>query len=84
MSEYSIFILRRAQKELSQLSTDVYEDICCAVSNLANNPLPNGCLKLSGREGYRIRVGKYRIIYEIDEGQKRVTILHIGHRRDIY
>ncbi|HOJ16891.1 MAG TPA: type II toxin-antitoxin system RelE/ParE family toxin [Caldisericia bacterium] len=84
MSEYSIFILRRAQKELSQLSTDVYEDICCAVRNLANNPLPNGCLKLSGREGYRIRVGKYRIIYEIDEGQKRGTILHIGHRRDIY
>jgi mRNA interferase RelE/StbE len=84
MSDYSIYILRRAQKELSQLSTNIYEDIRDTIRKLAENPLPNGCLKLSGREGFRIRVSNYRIIYDIDEKQRIVTILHIGHRRDIY
>lgn len=51
---------------------------------LFQNPRPPSCLKLSGREGWRIRVGNYRVVYEIDDGQQAVTILNIGHRRDIY
>lgn len=43
-----------------------------------------GCRKLVGREGWRIRVGNYRVIYEIDEIRHILTILHVGHRRDIY
>ena len=51
---------------------------------LAKNPRPPGCKKLIARDGWRIRVGKYRIIYEIDDKEKVITVLHIGLRRDIY
>ena len=40
--------------------------------------------KLAGREGWRIRVGNYRVIYEIDDSARQVTILHVGHRKDVY
>lgn len=81
---YSIQVLRRAQKELSQLSKPEYERIKQAVQNLAQDPRPQGCKKLIGREGWRIRVGDYRVIYEIDDAQQTLTVLHIGHRRDVY
>jgi mRNA interferase RelE/StbE len=81
---YAVFILRRAQKVLAELPPDVYERAKEAIKNLGEEPRPHGCKKLTGREGWRIRVGEYRIIYEIDDGQSVVTILDIGHRRDIY
>ncbi len=81
---YSVFILRRAQKELAQLPEAAYERTKDAIRKLAENPWPRGCRKLSGRDGWRIRVGDYRVIYEIDEAQQTVTVLHIGHRRDVY
>lgn len=81
---YELFILRQAQKELAQLPSRTYETVRDAVQRLANQPRPEGCRKLRGREGWRIRVGKYRVIYEIDDPQGMVTVLHIGHRRDVY
>jgi mRNA interferase RelE/StbE len=81
---YEVFILRRAQKELANLPKTDYERMRNAVVVLAENPRPAGCKKLTGREGWRIRSGDYRAIYEIDDTQKRVTVLHIGHRRDVY
>ena len=81
---YSIQVLRRAQKELAQLPKQEYERIKEVVQNLSQDPRPQGCKKLTGREGWRIRVGDYRVIYEIDDGQNKLTVLHIGHRRDVY
>jgi mRNA interferase RelE/StbE len=81
---YEVFILRRAQKELAALPKTDYERMRDAVMALTDNPRPAGCKKLTGREGWRIRSGDYRAIYEIDDTQKRVTVLHIGNRRDIY
>jgi mRNA interferase RelE/StbE len=81
---YSIGILRRAQKELAQVPKQEYERVKEAIKNLSQEPRPAGCKKLSGREGWRIRVGDYRVIYEIDDPQQSLTILHIGHRRDVY
>ena len=81
---YSIGILRRAQKELAQLPKQEFERIKESIGNLSQDPRPQGCKKLTGREGWRIRVGDYRVIYEIDDTQQTLTILHIGHRRDIY
>jgi mRNA interferase RelE/StbE len=43
-----------------------------------------GCKNLTGRDGWRIRAGDYRVIYEIDDAGQTVTVLHVGHRRDIY
>jgi mRNA interferase RelE/StbE len=81
---YNVLILRSAQKELSGLPTAVYERVKAAIQKLADNPKPHGNLKLSGREAWRIRVGEYRVVYEMDNKKSSVTILHIGHRRDVY
>lgn len=81
---YELFIIRRAQKELSRLPADSYTRVRKAIYQLANNQKPTGSKKLIGREGWRIRIGHYRVIYEVDDEHKKLTILHIGHRRDIY
>jgi len=81
---YDVLILRRAQKELAALPKADYERVRDAVGELAENPRPTGCKKLVGREGWRIRSGDYRVIYEIDDAQSKITVLHIGHRRDVY
>ena len=82
--DYTIYISRRAQRELAKLPGDVYERVRDSVRALAHIPRPPGCLKLKNREGWRIRIGDYRVIYEIDDDQQNVTIFHIGHRRDVY
>lgn len=81
---YEVLILRRAQKELADLSKIDYERVRDAITVLSENPRPVGCKKLVGREGWRIRSGDYRVIYEINDPQKKVIVLNIGHRRDIY
>jgi mRNA interferase RelE/StbE len=82
--KYNIFILRRAQKELGDLTTEVYARVRDSIRLLAENPRPPGWIKLANREGWRIRIGEYRVIYKIDDEQKTVTVLAIGHRRDVY
>jgi mRNA interferase RelE/StbE len=81
---YTVFILRRAQKELAQLPKETYEHVRDAIRNLGQEPRPRGCAKLTGREGWRIRVRDYRVVYEIDDQRQVVTVLHVGHRRDVY
>ena len=81
---YTIAILRHAQKELAELPSEVYTRVRDAIRKLGEEPHPPGYIKLSGREGFRIRVGNYRIIYEIDVAQRKLIVMHIGHRRDVY
>jgi mRNA interferase RelE/StbE len=81
---YELLILRRAQKELADLPRVDYGRVRDALAAPADEPRPAGCKKLVGREGWRIRSGVYRIIYEIDDARRSVTVLHIGHRRDVY
>ncbi|MCH7664512.1 MAG: type II toxin-antitoxin system RelE/ParE family toxin [Acidobacteria bacterium] len=80
----SVWVLRRAQKELARLPKDSYERVRDRIRALAEDPRPPGCLKLVGREGWRLRVGNYRVVYEIDDAEEKITVLHVGHRRDIY
>ena len=81
---YSVYILSRAQKELADAPAEIYVRIRDVIRELSQNPRPPGCLKLVGREGWRIRVGSYRVIYEIDDTEVTVTVFHVGHRRDVY
>ena len=81
---YRLFLLPRAQKELARLPTETYERLRAAIHSLAEDPRPPGCRKLTGREGWRIRVGDFRVIFEIEDDLNSVTVLHIGHRRDVY
>lgn len=81
---YGLSILRRAQKELEQLPTDLYGRVRDVIRSLSGQPRPPGCLKLTDREAWRIRVGDYRVVYEIDDERRQVTVIHVGHRRDVY
>lgn len=81
---YRLFLLPRAQKELARLPIDTYERIRAAIRGLAEEPRPPGCRKLTGRQGWRLRVGDFRVLFEIDDDAMSVTVLHVGHRRDVY
>jgi mRNA interferase RelE/StbE len=80
---YAIHILRRAQKELAGLPQEPYVHVRDAIRELAEEPRPNGSKKLVGRNGWRTRVSSYRVVYEINDAHRAVTIMHIGHRRDV-
>jgi mRNA interferase RelE/StbE len=82
--DFEVFILRRAQKELANLPKADYHRIRDAIAALGSNPRPTGCKKLTAREGWRVRSGDYRVIYEVDDSKRRVIVLDIGHRKDIY
>ena len=77
---YAVSILRRAQKELSQVSEPAFTRICSAIKSLGQNPRPSGCRKLVNRDGWRIRIGDYRV----DDDARSVLVLHVGHRRNVY
>ena len=81
---YTVHILRRAQRELARLPQGIYERVRDAIRTLAQDPRPSGCLKLKAHKGWRIRIGDYRVVYEIDDQQQVVTVFHIGHRSDVY
>ena len=81
---YTIVFLRRAQKELGNLPVIEYERVRDAIAGLANDPRPPGCKKLTGRDGWRIRIGNYRVIYDINGRELLVTVVRAGNRRDIY
>ena len=81
---YSIEILRSAQKQLSKINRQDQDRIISAVKALADNPRPQGCKKLSGRPAWRIRIGSYRVIYEIKDDKLMVMIINLGHRREVY
>jgi mRNA interferase RelE/StbE len=81
---YDLLIERRAQKQLAKIPEPDHGRIIAAIRELAEQPRPEGVKKLTGREAWRIRVGNYRIIYEIHDEKLVVLIIAIGHRRDIY
>jgi len=85
VARYNVFIKPSALKELE--SIDSKKDrrrIVRAIASLAEDPRPAGCLKLSGKDKYRIRCGQYRIVYAVQDTVLVVTIVKVGHRRDVY
>lgn len=84
MHRYTISISKTAQKQLDKLSDRIAAPIIDAISSLANNPRPNGCKKLKGRSGYRIRKGDFRIIYDIFDNILLINVIAVGDRKEIY
>lgn len=84
MPKYIIVLSKKAQKQLDKLSDKIAEPIFTAITQLENNPRPNGYKKLKGRKGYRIRTGNYRIIYEIYDTELIIDVIDLGHRKSIY
>ncbi len=81
---YNVTIRKRAIKALEKINEPYYSGIKKAIYDLADNPRPPGCKKLKGRDGYRIRVADYRIIYDIFDHILVVDVIGLGHRKDIY
>jgi mRNA interferase RelE/StbE len=81
---YTIVITPRAERQIRSLERPTRTRVIQAIEGLANDPRPPGAIKLVGREGYRLRVGDYRIIYTIDDAGRIVIVAQVGHRRDIY
>ena len=84
MESYKIGFRASAEKELRKLPTADLARLIERISALAGNPRPQGCQKLSAEEKYRIRQGDYRIVFSVDDREKAVLIVKIGHRKDIY
>jgi mRNA interferase RelE/StbE len=84
MPKYKITISRTAQKQLDKLPDKIAELLIDAITSLADEPRPSGCKKLKGRDGYRIRKGDYRIIYDIFDHILLIDIIAAGNRKDIY
>ncbi len=81
---YSVSFTKQAYKELEKISEPFYSKIKLAIQNLKDNPRPYGCIKLKGRDSYRIRVGDYRVIYDIFDKDLVVDIIKVGNRGEVY
>lgn len=82
--KYTLLVERYAKKQILKLDKKVIPTIKKAISELADNPRPQGYIKLKGEDAYRVRVGNYRIIYEIDNGKLIVIVVTVGHRKNVY
>ena len=81
---YVINIKKSAQRSLAKISQPHQTNIIATIRNLSDQPRPPGCKKLSARDAWRIRVGNYRIIYEIKDRELVILIILIGHRSEVY
>jgi mRNA interferase RelE/StbE len=85
MSNYNLSFKSSAAKEFRKLSPQVKQRITDAIERLIVNPRDSGVVKLKGDDNlYRLRVGDYRIVYEIDDLINKITVTRIRHRRDVY
>jgi len=84
LNQFTVRIERTPKKFIKGLQSSDRKRIDAALSLLATNPIPPLAKKLTDREAYRIRVGNYRILYEIHKNVLVVLVIDVGHRREIY
>jgi len=86
MPEYALEIAKSVEKDLRKIPVNMHEAFFTEIENLATNPFPKSRYKkLKGTENsYRLRVGNYRILYEVDSYVMLLTIYRIRHRKDSY
>ena len=81
---YQLIIPKAVEKQLNKLPNQIRETMIENLLTLQDNPRPPNSLKLKNIQGYRLRVGNYRILYDIDDPTQTITLRRVGHRRDIY
>ncbi|MHB8095850.1 MAG: type II toxin-antitoxin system RelE family toxin [Candidatus Aminicenantales bacterium] len=84
MGKYSLFLKRSAEEELARIPKKDLRRIIERIRSLADEPRSERSFKLSAQECYRLRQGDYRIVYSIDDEERTVLIVKIGHRSEIY
>jgi mRNA interferase RelE/StbE len=81
---YSLVVKKSAERELRALPKADLRRVTDRIRDLAQDPRPPGHEKLSGQAHYRVRQGDYRVVYAIDDDHRVITIVKIGHRREVY
>lgn len=79
-----VFLTTKAHQQLSKIPQKMYQIILERIEKLSNNSFPAGCKKLINKEGWRVRVGDYRILYTVDSEKKELIILSVAHRKEAY
>lgn len=81
---YTVIIPRSVQKQLDRLPDEILERVLRRLAGLEMRPRPADVKKLKGRDAWRIRVGDYRVIYEIHDRALQIILVSVGHRREVY
>ena len=84
MAEYKVHFKASVEKDFITMPKKDVKKILKRIDALAENPRPWGCEKLTGQERYRLRQGRYRIVYSIQEDELTVWVVKVGHRKDVY
>jgi mRNA interferase RelE/StbE len=84
MAGYSIYFRESVEKDLKVIPKKDLKKILRRIDLLVTEPRPAGCENLTGQERYRVRQGRYRIVYSIQDNEKTVWIVKVGHRKDVY
>jgi len=84
MAAYKIFFRRSVGKDFSAIPKQDLRKVLRRIEMLSEDPRPSGCEKLTGQERFRVRQGRYRIVYSIQDKDLTVWIVKVGHRKDIY
>ena len=84
MAKYKITFKKSVAKDLRVIPNIDVQKILSKIDSLSENPRGEGCIKLSGKENYRVRQGLYRIIYEIKDGLLVVNVVKVAHRSHVY
>ena len=81
---YKVFFKKSVEKDFRSIPKQDLRRIIKLIGTLADNPRPVGCEKLTGQERYRIRQGRYRIVYSIQDNELTVWIVKVAHRKEVY
>jgi len=84
MAAYKIFFKKSVERDFKLIPKKYLKKILDRIEALAEDPRPSGCEKLTGQQRYRLRQGRYRILYSIQDDELTVWIVKVGHRKDIY
>ena len=84
MAEYKIFFKKSVEKDFKVIPQKDLKKILDRIETLAENPRPSGCEKLTGQQRCRLRQGRYRILYSVQDDELTVWVVKVGHRKDIY
>ena len=84
MAAYKVHFKASVEKDFTTIPKKDLKKILKRIQELADNPRPSGCEKLTDQERYRLRQGRYRIVYSIQDDELTVWVVKVGHRKDIY
>lgn len=84
MAAYKVYFKKSVEKDFAAIPKKDLKKIIKRIEKLAEDPRPQGCEKLTGQDRYRLRQGRYRIVYSIQNNELTVWVIKVGHRKDIY